>query len=132
VSYSTLAGGGHDGARQDRASGGNVAYVTNTQFTDNGDNDGLPDNNECVTMDVTIQNNLATPLTNAKVTIVSNSPNVDLIPDDHALYGTVNAGSNATNPASDRFTFRFVKPANAPPRPIHPRRSSPCSSRRTA
>jgi hypothetical protein len=101
-------------------SAGDVVYVTNTQFSDNGDNDGLPDNNECVTMDVTIQNNLGTQLTNAKVTIVSNSPNVDLIPDDHAVYGTVNAGATATNPASDRFTFHVASavqcsdPANPP------------------
>ena len=100
--------------------GGDIVYVTNTQISDNGDNDGLPDNNECVTIDLTIQNRLATPLNNTKVTIFSNSPNVDLIPDNQALYGTVGAGSTATNPGSDRFTFHVASavacsdPANPP------------------
>jgi hypothetical protein len=99
---------------------GDVAYVTNTQASDNGDNDGLPDNNECVSMDITIKNNLATPITNTKVSIFSNSPNVDLVTDNHAEYGTVAANTSATNPASDRFSFHVASgvqctdPANPP------------------
>ena len=99
--------------------GGDVVYVTNTQIVDNGDNDGLPDNNETVTMDITIKNNLATPLINAKVTIYSASPNVDCISDPQALYGTVPAGSAAVNPVGDRFTFH-VAPAVACSDPANP------------
>jgi hypothetical protein len=100
--------------------GCNVVYLTNAQVSDNGDNDGIADTNECVTMDITIKNNLASALTNAKVTIVTSSPNVDHILDDHALYGTVGAGLAATNPAGDRFTFHVAPtvactdPANPP------------------
>ena len=85
--------------------GGDVVYLANAQITDNGDNDGIADNNECVTMDVTIKNNLAAALTNARVTIIPVNSNVDFVPDDHADYGTVAAGGTVTNPASDRFTF---------------------------
>ena len=100
--------------------GGDVVYVANAQVADNGDNDGLADTNECVTMDITILNNLVSALTNTKVTIFSTSPNVDLIADNQALYGTVGAGSTATNPASDRFSFHVAPgvacsdPANPP------------------
>ena len=85
--------------------GGNVVYLSKAQIVDNGDNDGIPDNNETVTMDITVQNNLVAPLTNAKVTIFSASPNIDCISDAQALYGTIPAGSPATNPVGDRFTF---------------------------
>ena len=85
--------------------GGAVVFVGGAQVSDNGDNDGFGDNNETVTMDLTIQNNLATALTNAKVTIFSNDANVDCIPDNQALYGTIAAGATATNPVSDRFTY---------------------------
>ncbi|HEX4824763.1 MAG TPA: hypothetical protein VFV19_10635 [Candidatus Polarisedimenticolaceae bacterium] len=85
--------------------GGAVTYVSSAQVSDNGDNDGVADNNETVTMDITIQNNLATTLTNAKVTIFSDSPNIDCIPDNQALYGSIVSGASATNPPSDRFTF---------------------------
>ena len=85
---------------------GDVIFQSNTQVSDNGDNDGIADNNETVVMDITIKNNMATPLTNAKVTIFNNSPNVvDCISDNQALYGTVANGATATNPSSDRFTF---------------------------
>ena len=100
--------------------GGNVVYVANTQVSDNGDNDGLADNNETVTLDITIQNNLAAALTNTKVQIFSTSPNIDCIPDPLALYGTVAAGATATNPTSDRFKFHVAPtvactdPANPP------------------
>jgi hypothetical protein len=87
---------------------GNVVYVSNAQISDNGDNDGIADNNETVTMDITVQNNLTTPLTNAKVTIYSASPNVDCVPDAQALYGTIPAGGSATNPISDRFQFHVA------------------------
>ena len=90
--------------------GGAVVYVSNAQISDNGDNDGIADNNETVTLDITIQNNTATPLTNAKVTIFSDSPNVDCVSDAEALYGTVNAGASATNPVSDRFSFHVAAP----------------------
>ncbi len=90
--------------------GGNVVYVSNAQVSDSGDNDGIADNNESVTLDITIQNNLATPLTNAKVTIFSDSPNVDCISDAQALYGTVGAGASATNPIGDRFSFHVAAP----------------------
>jgi hypothetical protein len=84
------------------------------------DNDGIADNNECVTLNLTIRNNTAQNLTNARVQIVSTSPNVDLVQDDHAAYGTVLAGTSATNPGSDRFTFHVAAavdctdPANPP------------------
>jgi hypothetical protein len=99
--------------------GGDVAYVENNQISDNGDNDGIPDTNECVSMDVTIKNNLATQMTNAKVTIFSTSPNVDLITDNQASYGTVASGANATNPPSDRFSFH-VAPSVACSDPANP------------
>jgi hypothetical protein len=99
--------------------GGDVQYVTNAQIVDNGDNDGIPDNNECVTMDVTIKNNTAASLTNTKVTIISNNSNVDLIQDDHAYYGTVTAGGTAVNPVGDRFTFH-VNEAVACSDPVNP------------
>jgi hypothetical protein len=88
--------------------GGNVVYLSNAQIADNGDNDGIPDNNETVTMDLTIQNNAAVPLTNTKVTIFSTSPNIDCIGDPQALYGTVGAGLSATNPIGDRFSFHVA------------------------
>jgi hypothetical protein len=88
--------------------GGNVVYLANAQVSDNGDNDGIPDNNETVTIDLTVQNNTAVPLTNAKVTILSASPGIDCIPDAQALYGTIDAGASATNPAGDRFTFHVA------------------------
>jgi hypothetical protein len=59
-------------------------------------------------MDVTIKNNLATPLINAKVQVLSASPNVDCISDPQALYGTIAAGASATNPPGDRFTFHVA------------------------
>ena len=89
-------------------SGGDVQYVSSVQVSDNGDNDGLADNNETVTMDVTVKNNLPAALTNAKVTIFSDSPNVDCVPDNQALYGTIAAGATATNPVSDRFSFHVA------------------------
>ncbi len=88
--------------------GGNVVYLSNTQVSDNGDNDGFADNNETVTMDITIQNNMATDLTNTKVTIFSTDPKIDCIPDNQALYGTVPSGGTATNPSGDRFTFHVT------------------------
>ena len=100
--------------------GGNVIYVSNAQILDNGDNDGIADNNETVTIDIAIQNNLATALTNAKVQIFSASPNIDCISDPQALYGTVAAGATVTNPTSDRFKFHVASsvacsdPANPP------------------
>ena len=99
--------------------GGNVTYVSHAQIVDNGDNDGIADNNETVTMDLTIQNNLATPLTNAKVRIYSASPNIDCISDPQALYGTIAAGTPATNPPSDRFTFH-VAPSVTCSDPLNP------------
>ncbi|MBZ5637376.1 MAG: HYR domain-containing protein [Acidobacteriia bacterium] len=86
---------------------GDVVYSSNTLVADNGDNDGYADNNETVTMDITIQNNMATDLTNAKVTIFPATSNVDCVSDPEALYGTVPAGASATNPSSDRFTFHL-------------------------
>jgi hypothetical protein len=84
---------------------GDVIYVSNTLVADNGDNDGFADNNETVTMDITIQNNMATDLTNAKVQIFPASSNIDCVFDAEALYGTVAAGATATNPPTDRFSF---------------------------
>ncbi len=88
--------------------GGGVVYLSSAQVSDNGDNDGIPDNNETVTVDITIQNNTLSTLTNAKVKILSNSPNVDCISDPEALYGTVVSGASATNPVTDRFTFHVA------------------------
>lgn len=99
--------------------GGDVVYVSKAQFFDNGDNDGIPDNNETVTIDITVQNNLAVPLENAKVTIFPASSNIDCISDPQALYGTIPAGSSATNPGSDRFTFH-VDPSVACSDPANP------------
>jgi len=99
--------------------GGNVVYLSKAQIVDNGDNDGIPDNNETVTIDITVQNNLALPLTNAKVTIFPASSNIDCISDPQALYGTIPAGSPATNPVGDRFTFH-VNPAVACSDPSNP------------
>jgi hypothetical protein len=59
-------------------------------------------------MDITIQNNLLGTLTNAKVKILSDSPNVDCISDPEASYGTIASGASATNPVSDRFTFHVA------------------------
>ncbi|HEX4826061.1 MAG TPA: hypothetical protein VFV19_17315 [Candidatus Polarisedimenticolaceae bacterium] len=88
--------------------GGNVVLVSHTQVSDNGDNDGIPDNNETVTMDLTIQNNGATDLNNVKVELLSHSANIDCVGDAQALYGTVAAGATATNPPSDRFKFHVA------------------------
>jgi hypothetical protein len=99
--------------------GGDVVYVSNAQILDNGDNDGIADNNETVTLDLTVKNNLAKPLTNAKVTIFAASPNVDCINDAQALYGTISAGGTATNPPGDRFTFH-VAPSVACADPLNP------------
>jgi len=99
--------------------GGNVVYVSNAQISDNGDNDGFPDNNETVTLDITVQNNLAVPLTNAKVKIYAGSSNIDCISDPDALYGTIPAGGTATNPSGDRFTFH-VDPSVACADPQNP------------
>jgi hypothetical protein len=100
--------------------GGDVVYLSKAQIVDNGDNDGTPDNNETVTIDITVKNKLATPLTNAKVTIFSASSNIDCISDPQALYGTIAAGASATNPGGDRFTFHVnsavacADPSNPP------------------
>jgi hypothetical protein len=108
VSYTDASPAGTTSATASTGcTGGSVAYVSNTQVADNGDNDGIADNNECITMDITIQNNLATALANTKVTIFTDSPNVAGITDNQALYGTVAAGGTATNPSSDRFTFHL-------------------------
>ena len=88
--------------------GGNLAYVSNAQISDNGDNDGIADNGETVTLDLSIRNNMAMPLNNARVRIFPGSPNVDCIPDAEALYGTVAAGGTATNPPGDRFAFHVA------------------------
>src|SRR5262249_5504369 len=85
--------------------GGNVVLVSHTQVSDNGDNDGIPDNNETITMDLTIQNNLLTDLNNVKVELLSHSPTIDCVSDPQALYGTVTAGGSKTNPIGDRFQF---------------------------
>jgi hypothetical protein len=90
--------------------GGNVVLVSHTQVSDNGDNDGIPDNNETVTLDLTIQNNLPTPLANTKVQLVSHSANIDCVGDPQALYGTVAPGATATNPIGDRFQFHVNAP----------------------
>jgi uncharacterized repeat protein (TIGR01451 family) len=87
--------------------GGDVTVDSTTQVSDNGDNDGHPDNNETVTLDVTITNHGASPITNTKVKIIPVSANVDCVADDQALYGTVGAGATATNPVSDRFTVHI-------------------------
>jgi hypothetical protein len=106
ASYTDASPAGSTVATADTAcTGGNVVYVSNAQITDNGDNDGIADNNETVTIDITVLNNLATPLTNAKVKIYADTPNVDCITDSEALYGTIPAGGSATNPGGDRFTF---------------------------
>ena len=93
--------------------GGNVIYLSSAQVSDNGDNDGIADNNETVTLDITIQNNTGAALTNTRVQIFSDTPaTVDCVPDNQALYGTVAAGASQTNPGGDRFTFH-VAPAVA-------------------
>jgi hypothetical protein len=92
--------------------GGNVSFVSNTQVSDSIDNDGIADNNETVTMDITIKNGTSADLSNVRVTIFSDTPNVDCISDYDASYGTVSAGATATNPSSDRFTFH-VSPSVA-------------------
>jgi hypothetical protein len=89
-----------------------LLYVANAQITDNGDNDGIPDNNETVTIDLTVQNTTNVDLTNAKVTLVPNSPEVDCVGDPQALYGTIAANSTKTNPAGDRFTFHVSAPVD--------------------
>jgi hypothetical protein len=99
--------------------GGDVVYVSEAQFSDNGDNDGIPDNNETVTVNITIKNNLATSLTNAKVKIFADSPNVDCVSDPEANYGTILAGASATNPGGDRFTFH-VNPSVTCSDPLAP------------
>jgi hypothetical protein len=88
--------------------GGDVIYLSNAQIFDNGDNDGFPDNNETVTLDLTVKNNSVLPITNAKVTILSDSPTIDCISDAQANYGTIDANAEATNPAGDRFTFHVA------------------------
>ncbi len=90
--------------------GGGVVYDSSAQVSDNGDNDGIADNGESVTLDITIRNNTTAPLTNAKVTIFSDTPNVDCIGDAEALYGTVAGGATATNPPGDRFSFHVSSP----------------------
>jgi len=85
---------------------GDVVYYSNTQVSDNGDNDGWADNNETITMDITIRNNMATDLTNAVVYLFSSDPDIACIIDGQANYGTVTAGTTATNPSSDRFQFQ--------------------------
>jgi hypothetical protein len=85
--------------------GGDVVFDSAILVSDNGDNDGVADNNETVTVDLRIRNNAATPLTNTRVQLVGTSANIDCIGDPQALYGTVGAGSTATNPVSDRFQF---------------------------
>jgi hypothetical protein len=93
--------------------GGDVVFESSAQAADNGDNDGLPDNNESVTIDITIRNNMNRDLTNTRVAIFSDTPAaVDCISDGEAFYGVVPAASAATNPGSDRFTFH-VAPAVA-------------------
>ena len=89
-------------------SGGDVVYVSNVQVSDNGDNDGIPDNNETVTLDITIQNNTANPLTNTKVTIFSTSSTIDCVGQNTANYGTVASGAQATNPPGSRFKFHVA------------------------
>jgi hypothetical protein len=84
-----------------------VSVDSSTQVSDNGDNDGYPDNNETVTLDVTITNHGTSPITNTKVKIIPVSPNVDCVSDDQALYGTVGAGATVTNPPGDRFTVHI-------------------------
>jgi hypothetical protein len=109
VSYTDTAPAGTSTATAAVAcAGGNVVYVSNAQISDNGDNDGIPDNNETVTIDITVKNNLPTPLTNAKVKIYSTNANIDCISDDSANYGTIGAGASATNPGGDRFTFHVA------------------------
>lgn len=89
--------------------GGDVKYLSYTQVSDDGDNDGYADNNELVTMDIAIQNNMSTALTNAVVTLVTTTPGtVDCVTSGQALYGTVAPGVTATNPAGDRFTFHVA------------------------
>lgn len=103
--------------------GETLAYVSSAQVSDNGDNDNIPDNNETVTMDITIQNNSLTTLTNTTVTIMTDSAtslldapsasgNVDCIGHPQSHYGTVAPGASATNPPGDRFQFH-VAPAVA-------------------
>jgi len=99
--------------------GGNVNYLTNAQVSDNGDNDGIADNGETVTVDITVENTSPVPLTNAKVTIISDSPNVDCVSDSQALYGTIPGNSAVTNPGGDRFTFHVI-PSVACSDPLNP------------
>jgi hypothetical protein len=91
---------------------GDVVYYSNTQISDNGDNDGYADNNETVTTDITIQNNTATDLTNTVVYLFTADPNILCVIDGQASYGTVTAGTTATNPSGDRFQFQ-VNPSVA-------------------
>jgi len=88
--------------------GGDVTVDSTTQVSDNGDNDGTADNNETVTIDITITNHGSSPITNTKVKIIPVTSTIDCASDDQALYGTVAAGASATNPPGDRFTFHIA------------------------
>ena len=89
--------------------GGSVVYLSSAQTSDNGDNDGYADNNETVHMNITIQNNMATALTNAQVAIFTDSPNIDCITKNSASYGTVaGSGGTATNSGADDFVFHVA------------------------
>ncbi len=93
----------------DSCPGGDVVLESTAQVSDNGDNDGVADNNESVTIDIAIRNNMTVPLVNARVRIFPESTDtIDCAGDNEAYYGTVPALASATNPASDRFTFHVA------------------------
>lgn len=96
-------------------SGGDVVYQSHSfvlaQST--GDGDNYADTNETITIDITIKNNMLQDLQNAYVSIETTTPTlIDCIMDNTAYYGTVQAGTSKTNPASDRFTFHVAPTVN--------------------
>lgn len=98
------------------APGGDVVYVSSAvdATTSNGDDDKYADSNETIGMNITIRNDMATPLLNTVVTISTVDPDIDCVIDDTITVGTLAAGGSFTSTAADQVSFHVGSSVSSP------------------
>src|SRR4029079_3027955 len=90
----------------------NTADIIIQDFTlsDNGDNDGFADDNELVTVSLTLRNLSSFDVDNVIARITTQDSTIQCINDPSSKYGRINSLQSATNPGADplRFTVANV------------------------
>lgn len=79
--------------------------VQSFAFTDNGDNDGFADQNELMTLSLTLRNLSSVDIDDVNVRISTQTPTIKCLPDPIAKFGRINKLQSAIN--QDALTFQI-------------------------